>query len=182
MASRNPHPNHRPTEARLGIDIGRVIIDGDGKRGDTSFFAGADADAMRTPEVPGALDTIARLSDLFERRVWIVSKCGPKVQSRSRQWLRHHDFWRRTGVPETNLRFCLERRDKAVHCRQNRLSHFIDDRSDVLGFLEGLVPHRYLFGPQRQGTVIPAAYTPVLDWRAVARAFGLADPPAALAV
>ncbi len=163
------------TELRLGIDIGRVIIGGDARRGDTSFFSGSDVDAMDTPEVPGAIETIARLSELFGRRVWLVSKCGPKVQARTRQWLRHHDFWGRSGVPQTNLRFCLERRDKAIHCRQNRLTHFIDDRTDVLGHLEGVVEHRYLFGPQRPGTVVPAAVVPVHDWRAVGRVFGLLD-------
>lgn len=159
-----------------------MIIGGGTERGDTSFFAGSDTDSLRTPEVAGAIDTIARLTQLFDRRVWLISKCGPKVQSRTRQWLRHHDFWERTRVPQTNLRFCLERRDKALHCRQNRISHFIDDRTDVLGFLEGVVPHRYLFGPQRPGTLVAPALTPVLDWRSVARAFGLADLPSARAV
>lgn len=162
-------------ELRLGIDIGRVIIGGDAGRGDTSFFSGSDDDAMGTPEVPGALETIARLCELFGRRVWLVSKCGPKVQARTRQWLRHRDFWGLTGVPQTNLRFCLERRDKAIHCRQNRLTHFIDDRTDVLGHLAGVVEHHYLFGPQRPGTVVPSAVVPVGDWRAVGRVFGLAE-------
>jgi hypothetical protein len=35
-----------------------------------------------------------------------------------------------------------------------RLTHFIDDRTDVLHHLEGLVPHRYLFGPQRKPVTV----------------------------
>ena len=167
-------------ESRLGIDLGRVIINGDGGRGDTSFFAGTEEDATRTPAVPGALATIAALTAMFERRVWLVSKCGPKVQSRTRRWLRHHDFWRVTGVYETNLRFCLERKDKALHCKQNRISHFIDDRVDVHEHLAGVVERRYLFGPQRAGTRVPAGVIPVLTWADVAREFGLvAEAPAA---
>lgn len=161
-------------DRRLGIDIGRVIIGGSG-RGDTAIFDGSDEDSLATPEVPGAIATIAALTRLFSGKVWLVSKCGPKVQGRTRRWLRHRDFWRQTGVPETNLRFCLERRDKAIHCRQNRLTHFIDDRLDVLAHLRGLVPNLYLFGPQRPGTAVPGHVVHVADWRAVARAFELAQ-------
>lgn len=156
-----------------------MIINGDGGGGDTSFFAGTDEDAVRTPEMPGAFVTIAALTRAFARRVWLVSKCGPKVQSRTRRWLRAHDFWGRTGVYETNLRFCLERRDKALHCKQNRITHFIDDRVDVLGHLAGVVEHRYLFGPQRAGTRVPAGVVPVLTWADVAREFGLVPEVAA---
>lgn len=166
-------------EKRLGIDIGRVIIGGSG-RGDTAIFDGSDEDSLATPEVPGAIATIAALTRLFAGKVWLVSKCGPKVQGRTRKWLRHHDFWRLTGIPEINLRFCLERRDKAIHCRQNRLTHFIDDRLDVLGHLHGLVPHRYLFGPQRPDTIVPVDVVRVADWQAVGRAFELARPAVAL--
>jgi hypothetical protein len=164
-------------DRRLGIDIGRVIIGGSG-RGDTAIFDGSDEDSLRTPEVPGAIATIAALTRLFAGKVWLVSKCGPKVQGRTRKWLRHHDFWRLTGVPEQNLRFCLERRDKAIHCKQNRLTHFIDDRLDVLAHLRGLVTHRFLFGPQRQDTIVPADIVRVADWKAVARAFELAQATA----
>lgn len=164
------------TQARLGIDIGRVIIGGEG-RGDTSFFAGDLEDSLRTPEVPGAIETITRLVQAFAGQVWLVSKCGPKVQQRTRHWLRDRQFWRRTGVLETNLRFCLERRDKALHCRQCKISHFIDDRTDVLRHLEGVVPHRYLFGPQKPGTGVPAGAVAVASWAEVARAFGLTDAP-----
>jgi hypothetical protein len=167
-------------EKRLGIDIGRVIIGGSG-RGDTAIFDGSDEDSLATPEVPGAIATIAALTRLFAGQVWLVSKCGPKVQGRSRKWLRHRDFWRLTGIPETNLRFCLERRDKAIHCRQNRLTHFIDDRLDVLAHLRGVVPHRYLFGPQRADAVVPADVVRVAGWDAVARAFELAQAATAVA-
>jgi hypothetical protein len=34
-----------------------------------------------------------------------------------------------------------------VHCAELAISHFVDDRADVLVALAGIVPHRYLFGP-----------------------------------
>ncbi len=149
----------------LGIDIGRVIISpvyADGA--DTQFLNGSEDEAMHTPASPGAFDAIAQLTRDFGGRVWIVSKCGPKVQARSRRWLQHHDFHRLTGVPVEHLRFCRERRDKALHARQLRLTHFVDDRADVLSHLAGLVEHRFLFGPQRKQ--IPSWATPVMDWQA----------------
>ena len=84
---------------RLGIDIGRVIIDGSSGSGDTSFFSGDTAAMLRTPAVPGAFAAIARLVPLFEE-AWLVSKCGPRVQRRSVEWLRHHRFFEVTGIAE----------------------------------------------------------------------------------
>lgn len=135
-------------EPRIGVDIGRVIINGDGA--DTSFFGHDHAEAMRTPAVPGAVSAVAELVRRFDGRVWLVSKCGPKIQARSLAWLEHHGFWAKTGVARDNVRFCRERRDKAIHARRLALTHFVDDRFDVLEHLVGLVDHLYLFGPQRR--------------------------------
>lgn len=136
---------------RLGIDIGRVLIAAEGANGgDTAFIGGSMADALDTPPYEGMFDAVAPLVDRFEGRVWLVSKCGPSVQAKSRAWLLHHRFFERTGMAPANLRFCLQRPQKADHCRELGITHFIDDRSDVLGHLKGIVPNRYLFGPQRK--------------------------------
>jgi hypothetical protein len=129
---------------RLGIDIGRVIINGSSGPGDTSFFSGDTAAMLRTPAVPEAFASIARLVPLFED-AWLVSKCGPRVQQRSLEWLRHHRFFERTGIADTNVRFCLRRPDKAIHCADLSLTHFVDDQPDVIAAIEPVVPHRYLF-------------------------------------
>jgi hypothetical protein len=138
-----------PVAPRLGVDIGRVIIDGDHHPSgdDTAFLKGGTEEMLRTPPVDGALDTLARLVRLFGGRVWLVSKCGPRVQDRTRQWLVHHRVHQHTGIPPSHLRFCLRRADKALHCAELAISHFVDDRVDVLVALAGIVPHRYLFGP-----------------------------------
>ncbi|WP_433008699.1 hypothetical protein [Kribbella sp. CA-294648] len=145
---------------RLGIDIGRVIIDSPPGE-DTAFFHGDRAAVLRTPGVPGAFAAITRLVELFDGQAWLVSKCGPRIQQRSLDWLRHHDFFTRTGIPEANVRFCLRRPDKAIHCADLAITHFIDDKPDVHHALAGLVPHRYLFGPQR---TIPAGLTHTPNW------------------
>ena len=88
----------------------------------------------------------------------------PRVQEKSRLWLDHHRFFERTGIPAENLRFCLERPQKALHCAELGISHFIDDRSDVLHHLAGIVPHRFLFGPQRPGMPTEHGVVACVDW------------------
>lgn len=141
-----------PRTPRLGIDIGRVIIDGSShpEGGDTAFFAGDEATMLATPEMPGALESIERLVAAFGGQVWLVSKCGPRVQARTLRWLDGHDFYARTGLPSDRVRFCRARPDKRLHCQELGLTHFVDDRPDVHEAIHGIVDHQYLFGPQRQ--------------------------------
>jgi hypothetical protein len=137
-------------EARLGIDIGRVIIDGPSHPGggDTAFFQGEEAAMLATPEMAGAVDSIARLTGLLNGRVWLVSKCGPRVQARTLRWLEGHDFYRRTGLPRDHVRFCLTRPEKRGHCQELGLTHFVDDHPEVHNAIRGTVDHQYFFGPQ----------------------------------
>ncbi|WP_127503357.1 hypothetical protein [Actinoplanes solisilvae] len=133
---------------RLGVDIGRVIIDGGAQGGaDTRFFSGDTARMLTTPAVPGAFAALARLAPRFDQ-VWLISKCGERVRRNSLMWLDHHDFAARTGIPRENVRFCRRRPDKAIHCAELGITHFIDDKLDVHQALRGIVEHRYLFGPQ----------------------------------
>jgi hypothetical protein len=128
----------------LGVDIGRVIIHGDGP--DTSFIGGSDADAMNAPPMAGVIESLTRLTALFEGRVWIVSKCGPRIQQRSRDWLAHHRFFEQTGIPKHQIRFCRKRPEKAPICLELGIGLFVDDRLDVLTAMAGVVAHRFLFG------------------------------------
>jgi hypothetical protein len=136
----------------MGIDIGRVIIDGSAhpRGGDTAFFTGDEATMLATPEMAGAIETIGRLVERFQGRVWLVSKCGPRVQARTGRWLVAHDFFGRTGLSADQVRFCRTRPDKRVHCEQLGLTHFIDDHPEVHAAIRGAVDYQYFFGPQRQ--------------------------------
>src|SRR5258708_26759713 len=69
---------------RLGIVDGSVIIEGDGPGSDTSFIGGSIEDALATPPIPGALDAIHSLVTHFGGRVWLVSKCGARVEQKTR--------------------------------------------------------------------------------------------------
>jgi hypothetical protein len=133
---------------------------------DTSFLDSGLEEALATPATPGAFEVIPRLVALFQGRVWIISKCGETTQRKTLAWLEHQDFYGRTGVPRGNVRFCRERAEKAVHCRELGITHMIDDRLDVHRAIRGVVAHRYPFGPQDGEIPDWVIHTP--DWAAVA--------------
>jgi hypothetical protein len=151
-------------EIRLGVDFGRVIQGGADSRGkeDTVFLGGGWAEAMRTPATEGMFEVLPRLVERFGGRAWVISKCGERVRERTLGWLEHHDFYRRTGLPAGNVRFCRKRAEKAGHCAELRITHMIDDRLDVHTALRDLVPHLYLFGPQ--STEPPGWLRQALTW------------------
>jgi hypothetical protein len=157
---------------KLGIDVGRVLISAEdpGSAADTSFIGGTLEDALRTPPYGGMFEVLPRVVEKFKGRVWIISKCGPRVQEKTRRWLAHHRFFERTGIEEANLRFCVQRSEKALHCAEIGITHFIDDRYEVLKAMKGVVPNLYLFGPQRSRRTSTGWFTTTLTWDEVARA------------
>ena len=155
---------------KSGIDVGRVLISpGDESKPDTSFIGGSLEDALRTPPYEGMFDVVPALVQRFGGQVWIVSKCGQRIQDRTLQWFERHRFYERTGIDRRNVRFCLRRPDKAIHCRELGITHFIDDRVDVLMPMRSLVPNLYLFGPQRGPR--PPGMRHVAGWADVAQEF-----------
>jgi hypothetical protein len=134
---------------RVGIDIGRVIIGGAGP-GDTSFFSGR---YLETPAVPDAFEGVRQLVDENgENNVYLISKCGLQVQRKTLDWLEHHGFYDRCSIVEGHVHFVRERQDKAPLASDLRLDRFIDDRWDVLKWMQGSVPHLSLFGRQKRNT------------------------------
>lgn len=128
---------------RLGIDIGNVITfsANDSPRAEGYLF---------TKALPNALEVIAELvARRFKDEVYLVSKCGFRMQARTRQWLRAQDFYAKTGVAPDNVWFCLQRREKANIAEVLGLTHFIDDRLEILSYLT-TVPNRILFRPKQK--------------------------------
>ncbi len=147
----------------LGVDVGGVIIsrsDADeADEDDTSFFGD---NYLETPPVEGVFAALAGLVDgRFGDGVHVVSKCGPKVQARTLEWMEHHSFADRTGIPMSHVHFCRERREKGPICARLGVSHFVDDRLDVLRYLT-TVPHRYLLGHPRGE--VPDGVRVVASW------------------
>lgn len=128
----------------LGIDIGGVIIDRVNDGSDTSFFGD---NYLATAPTPSVFDALARLvSDKFGDHAYVVSKCGQRTQIKSLEWLEHHRFSERTGISLDRVRFCRERSGKAPIAAELGISHFVDDKLEVLGYLT-TVPNLYLYRP-----------------------------------
>lgn len=129
----------------LGVDIGGVLTDRVADGSDTSFFSDR---FLETPAVADGFEILARLvRERFGERAHLVSKCGPRVQEKTLLWLAHRNFHAITGVAPERLHFCRTREEKAPICKRLRVTHFIDDRFDVLSYLT-TVPNRYLFQPR----------------------------------
>lgn len=126
---------------RLGVDFGGVINATDT---DVDIFS---ENFLESPEVPQAIDTLTRLHiNPFPKKLYVVSKCGPRVQERTRQWLGHQEFYQKTGIPPAHVEFCLKRSQKASICQRLGITHFADDKLEVLGYLfEAGIEHLYLF-------------------------------------
>lgn len=148
----------------LGLDVGGVLVDRVAERTDTSFFGDHPMD---TPAVAGALEAIPQLLERFEWRVHIVSKAGPKISALTSQWLGLHGVTGRDGIPLGNVHFVRKRPEKHPICERLGVTHFVDDRLDVLGNLT-TVDHRYLFtgglGDHAPPTQIPGWATAVDTW------------------
>lgn len=155
----------------IGIDFGKVIMGAikDGKA-DTTFLGTSLETAMTTPPEAGVFESVRELVEMFEGRVFIVSKCGASVERKTRAWLEHWRFFEMTGLAPGNLYFCRERHEKAPICQSLDIEHFIDDRADVLEHMRGQVKHLYLFGEQDEAA--PSWVMPVANWKETMTHFG----------
>ena len=103
----------RPPTAVLGLDIGGVLVDRVAEGEDTSFFGSRP---METPAVLGAFEAVAELVELFEGRVHIVSKAGPRIASLSRAWLSVNGLVGEGMIAPEKVHFVGKRWDKAPVC------------------------------------------------------------------
>lgn len=128
---------------RIGVDLGGVVIGGSSATQDTMF----GSTYLETPAVPGAFAALSFLS-LAGHAVFVVSKCGPKVEQHSREWLAARQFAYRTGVYESRWHFCRDRADKAGIARRLHLDAFVDDRWDVIESVGPVVSTAVVFAPK----------------------------------
>lgn len=143
----------------LGVDFGGVIVKlADRKRGTDTALNGIEGTEIAHD---GVFDTMAKLVSHFEGRVWIVSKAGLAVQAKTISWLDAVDFYSRTGLNKSHVRFCLERQDKANICSELKITHFIDDRVHIMQILRYIVPNLYLYCESTESRFCPPWATTV---------------------
>lgn len=149
LSSNNINNNNSTNEIRFGSDIGGVIICKSSQDEEDTFFGENYLDAK--PEK----DCFEVLSEIGNRiggvqNIYLISKCGPSFQKKTMEWLDHVQFFKKTGgISKKNVNFCLERPQKAGICENLGITHFIDDRLDVLIHLLPVtsIKKLYLFNP-----------------------------------
>lgn len=132
----------------LGVDIGGVIIDRINDDKDTSFFSD---NYLKTTPVPDVLESLRLLNsrvggDPFDHIV-LISKCGVRTQQRTHEWLDARNLEAFTGITMNDRLFCRKRHEKVPIAEHWGVTHFVDDRLEILKYMVGIVPNLYLFHP-----------------------------------
>jgi len=137
----------------LGVDVGRVVA-----AEDPSGISMLTDDWRHTQPVEGSVEALWRLgqTERFKESIYLVSKCGPKVQQRTREWMWSIKLFDRTGIPEHHLYFVRDYSEKAKICERLLVTHFADDRISNLVHMT-TVSKRYLFSPTTPPQIPPWA-------------------------
>ena len=132
----------------LGVDIGNVIINH--RHTDKSDKTLYEEKHSTIPSTEGVFEALKELNNKrFKGNIFLVSKCTEWAQEKILKWLEDNDFYARTGIKRENVFFCRERHEKEKICRNNNITHFIDNRLEVLGYLVGIVPNLFLYQPDQ---------------------------------
>ena len=154
-------------QVKIGIDIGGVIIAKYNMGQDTSFFS---ENYLHSKAVSGAFETIKYLTNIFgPENIYLISKCGNKLKEKTLEWFDYNNFYKITGFLERNIYFCYDRDSKIQICENLKITHFIDDRDDILWRMMGIVDYLLYFKPfytmNYQGFDEP--FKKMMGWRSV---------------
>lgn len=118
----------------LGLDLGNTIVNS----------AAARVNGLKQT-YEHALRVIERLvEERFGQKSYIISRVTPEQKVWAQAWLVASQFHEKTGLPARNVEFCVERHEKAAICKRLGITHFVDDRPEVMSHIT-TVPYRYLF-------------------------------------
>lgn len=149
--------NTQANQVALGVDFGDVIIQLQPTAG-ISFY---DHTYLSCPQLPGAMAALTKLRKKFLEKIYIISKCAPYEEIKILNWLEARSFFAITGIHKNHVIFCRQREEKAVIAQQINLTHFIDDKIDVLQHMN-TVTHLYLM--QNYGSINNTRILPVASW------------------
>lgn len=129
----------------LGVDIGNVIINN--RLIDPEITKVDEAVYASFPATEGVFEALYKLNEYFEGEVYLISKCTEWAEEQILLWLKAHDFYNKTGIRQENVYFVRQRHEKDGVCQKLGISHFIDDRLEVLGYMVESTPNLFLFQP-----------------------------------
>ena len=125
---------------RFASDIGGVIIaksapsENEADQQEDTMFS---SNYLNSAQEKDAFDTLRQItSSIGSENVFLISKCGELVQQKTLEWLNHTKFYEKTNIPVSNVKFCKERSQKAAIIANLGVTHFVDDRLDVLSHID----------------------------------------------
>ena len=124
----------------LGVDIGQVLVE----QFDPGFpFRGQNY--LNAPELPEAFNVLRRLNRERGMEIILATRCAsPRLRTKRTEWLDHHDFWARVGIPRVPPLYCWTPHYKSSVFYDRGITHAVDDDPDELVHLD-LIPHLILF-------------------------------------
>ncbi len=151
----------------LGVDIGNVIINH--RLTDPNDKTLHEERYSTIPASLGVFEAAKILNTFFGGQVHLISKCTPWAQEKILAWLSDNDFYNKTGVDSKNVHFVRERYEKDAICQMLGITHFIDDRLEVLSHMIKSTPNLFLFQPDKAEIeefkqLLPNV-TVVADWK-----------------
>jgi FMN phosphatase YigB (HAD superfamily) len=123
---------------------------------------------LEVPLVPGVLSSLARLRSRFAARIYLIST-NIRRRPQALEILEKHGILGLVG--RDHVVMCDTDAAKANACRQLGISHFVDDRIEVLELLDATT-RRYLFtslGDAAAGPSLPSNMLRVSSWSAIER-------------
>lgn len=146
---------------RLGVDIGGPIM----ASPNDLFFSDR---YLEVPIVPGVLPSLARLRTRFGAHIYLIS-VNTRRRPQALEILAKHRILDLVG--RDHVVMCDTDAAKANTCRELGISHFVDDRIEVLELL-ATVARRYLFTSESDtgtGPSLPSNTLRVSSWSAIER-------------
>jgi len=129
----------------LGVDIGNVIINHRLMKTDDETFYEDHYSSI--PSTEGAFEALFKLNTHFKGEVYLISKCTEWAEEKILAWLSDNHFYAKTGIKPENVHFVRKREEKDILCRKLEITHFIDDRLEVLSYMVESTPNLFLFQP-----------------------------------
>lgn len=117
----------------------------------------------------GAAEGVAKLREVFEDQIYVVSRVDDEVQELEVGGFIQAHF-DQLQIPSKRVFFCLKRSDKGAIVDRLKITHFLDDRTEVLSHMH-TVPHRYAMNPtpEQLRDFPPDNITVVKDWEEATR-------------
>lgn len=113
---------------KFGTDIGGVLA-----AHATLEYLEQPGRHLAIPEIEGAFDAVRQLrEEKFGDEGYVISMCDEQIEVRSREWLTHTNFVKRTGIVWDRIIYCRTFAEKAQIAGRLGLTHFVDDRLEVM--------------------------------------------------